>query len=146
MKKRLNMTEKQIIDRLDSINLSLRQKKDLIDVIKDITASSGGNGGTSTDKEALDIYLDNNTMTIIIDDKAYIPEIEGSTCTITNKELHDRLYNFLINTYRPVYLKSAPTNDNYIFGICTGGIVDKEVVNLLFLAGADIIAISINNQ
>lgn len=37
------MTEKQIIDRLDSINLSLRQKKDLIDIIKDITANSGGN-------------------------------------------------------------------------------------------------------
>lgn len=37
------MTEKQIIDKLDSINLSLKQKKDLINVIKDITASNGGN-------------------------------------------------------------------------------------------------------
>lgn len=37
------MTEKQIIDRLDSINLILRQKKDLIDIIKDIADNSGGN-------------------------------------------------------------------------------------------------------
>ena len=44
------MTEKQIIDRLDSINLSLKQKKDLIDVIKNITASS--------DNDSLDIFLD----------------------------------------------------------------------------------------
>ena len=51
------MTQKQIIDKLDSINLSLRQKKDLIDIIKDITANSAGGGGTSTDKEALDIYI-----------------------------------------------------------------------------------------
>ena len=61
------MTEKQIIGRFDSINLSLKQKKDLIKVIKDITASSGGgNGGTSTDKDALDIYInmDNNILTV----------------------------------------------------------------------------------
>ena len=111
-----------------------------------IGGSNTGDGGTSTDKDALDIYLDSNTTTIIIDDKVYIPKIDGLTFTITNKELHDRLYNFLINTYRPVYLKSVPTNDNYIFGICTGGIVDKVFVNLLFLAGGGIMAISVCNK
>ena len=33
------MNDKQILDRLESINLSLRQKKDLIDIIKDIAGN-----------------------------------------------------------------------------------------------------------
>lgn len=142
------MTEKQIIDRLDSINLSLRQKKDLIDIIKDITANSGG-GGTSTDKDTLDIYIDNNTMNITINDKVYIPTVEDTgrvTLSITDKELHNILYNFLINTYRPVYLKSLPTNENYMYGICVGGIVDKTNIILQFIAGVEFITISVRNK
>ena len=142
------MNDKQILDRLESINLSLRQKQDLIDVIKNITANSGegGSGGTGTDKDALDIYIDLNTFNITVNDKEYIPMVDGQNIIITNKELYDRLYNFLINTYRPVYLKSVPTNDNYIFGICTGGTIDKELVNLLFLAGGAFMRISVRNQ
>ena len=117
MKKNLNMTEKQIIDRLDSINLSLRQKKDLIDVIKDITANSGGGGGgsTSTDKDALYIDLDYNDMTVTVNAKKFSMYIEDSFLKINSKELYDILYNSLFNTYRFVFIKSID-NDNYIFG------------------------------
>ena len=111
------MTEKQIIDRLDSINLSLRQKKDLIDVIKDITANSGGGGGgsTSTDKDALYIDLDYNDMTVTVNAKKFSMYIEDSFLKINSKELYDILYNSLFNTYRFVFIKSID-NDNYIFG------------------------------
>lgn len=37
------MNDKQILDRLESINLSLRQKQDLIDVIKDIAGNNNSN-------------------------------------------------------------------------------------------------------
>ena len=122
------MTEKQIIDRLDSINLSLRQKKDLIDIIKDITASSGEGGGTSTDKDALYIYIDPETEHIIINDKEFFPE-NSSTDGIVLRVIHDEelyhlLYNSLFNTNKIIYVKLAPNDYNiysfseasYLFG------------------------------
>ena len=121
------MTEKQIIDRLDSINLSLRQKKDLIDIIKDITANSGG-GGTSTNKDALDIYIniDNNILTV--NDKQFnISDIGSGTIEIANKELYDILYNSLINTYRPVFIKTPPNSSLYIFGYATCVYMDNTI-------------------
>lgn len=123
------MTEKQIIDRLDSINLSLKQKKDLLDVIKDITANSGGgNGSTSTDKDALDIYInmDNNILTV--NDKQFNMGNIGSGATeIANKELYDILYNSLINTYRPVFIKTPPNSSLYIFGYATCVYMDNTI-------------------
>lgn len=114
------MTEKQIIDRLDSINLSLRQKKDLIDIIKDITANSSGGGGTSTDKDALYIYFDWDTYNIIINDKIFTTEHNTSSgffnITIRNKELYNTLYNSLVGTNTIIYIKTLSTNKVQIFG------------------------------
>lgn len=142
------MTEKQIIDRLDSINLSLRQKKDLIDIIKDIADNSSGGGGTSTDKDALYIYIDISTYNITINDKVYITsqgDPNALDLTITDKELYDTLYNFLYNTNRSIYIKSLPNDELYLFGICTGGGIDKSRVALMFLTVADIITIIVHN-
>ena len=112
------MTEKQIIDRLDSINLSLRQKKDLIDIIKDITANSAG-GGTSIDKDVLYIYLDPETEHIIINDKEFIPQNKGTgdivTREIHNEELYYSLYNSLFNTNKVIYIKLVPNDIMYFF-------------------------------
>lgn len=115
------MTEKQIIDRLDSINLSLRQKKDLIDIIKDIADNSaGGGGGTSTDKDALYIYFDWDTYNIIINDKIFTTEHDTSSgffnITIRNKELYNTLYNSLVGTNTIIYIKTLSTNKVQIFG------------------------------
>lgn len=115
------MTEKQIIDRLDSINLSLRQKKDLIGIIKDIATNSseGGGEGTSTDKDALYIYLDPNTEHIIINDKEFIPR-NISADNIIIREIHDKelyysLYNSLFNTNKLIYIKLVPKDEMYFF-------------------------------
>ena len=114
------MTEKQIIDRLDSINLSLRQKKDLIDIIKDITASSGEGGGTSTDKDALYIYFDWDTHNIVFNNKVFTTEYSTSSgyyhVTIRNKELYNTLYNSLVDTNTLIYIKTLSTNEVQIFG------------------------------
>ena len=119
------MTEKQIIDRLDSINLSLRQKKDLIDIIKDITANSGGggNGGTSTDKDALTIYIDAKTEHIIINDKEFLPQNSATGDIIIreihNEELYHLLYNSLFNTNKTIYIKLTPNDEIYLFSIAS---------------------------
>ena len=104
------MTEKQIIDRLDSINLSLRQKKDLIDIIKDITASSGGGGGgTSTDKNVLTMLVDSNTKTVTVNDKQFlISKNDEGIIEINNKEL----YNSLVNTDIHVFIKVISADFN----------------------------------
>lgn len=113
------MTEKQIIDRLDSINLSLRQKKDLIDIIKDITANSAGGGGTSTDKDFLTILVDRGTQTVTVNDKQFLISSSSSSSTecfieISNKEL----YNYLFNINMPIFIKDID-NDFSIAGYAT---------------------------
>ena len=115
------MNDKQILDRLESINLSLRQKQDLIDVIKDIIANSGGGGGgASTDKDTLDIYIDWDTKNVIIDDKVFVPEVNTDnslSLVIRDKKLYSTLYSSLVNTNTVVYIKTIPTNEIQIFGI-----------------------------
>lgn len=111
--------------------------------------TGGGNGDTSTDKDALYIYIDINTYNITINNKVYITSHESSNylnLTITDKELYDTLYNFLYRTNRTIYLKSLPNDEIYLFGICTGSAMDKSRVNLMFLTLADIISITVSNK
>ena len=139
------MTEKQIIDRLDSINLSLRQKKDLIGIIKDITANSSG-GGTNTDKDALYIYIDFNHFNITFNDKLFTPDINDSTqntIVINNKELYNTLYNSLFKTNTIVHILSS--NENiHIHIIPTIACSNTEVRLLMLIDG--IIMISVRNK
>lgn len=145
MRKNINMTEKQIIDRLDSINLSLRQKKDLIDIIKDITANSGG-GGTSTDKDALYIYVDFNHFNITFNNKTFTPDINDSSETnivINNKELYNTLYNSLVNTNIIVHILS--TTKPYMHLISTMITCANDEVTFLMIIGS-VMMISVRNK
>ena len=148
MKKNLNITEKQIIDRLDSINLSLRQKKDLIDIIKDITASSGGGGGggTSTDKDALYIYVDVGTRTMIFNDKVFVSDnTEDSSIIIHDKELYSILYSSLVNNNVLLCIKSISTNKVQFSGT-SSWIADAEKIEATLLFLGDGVAILVYNQ
>ena len=143
------MTEKQIIDRLDSINLSLRQKKDLIDIIKDITANSGGGGGndgTSTDKDALYIYIDLDTRSIIFNDKVFVSDSSEnlSELTIHDKELYSILYSSLVNNNVLLYLKTIPTNKVQCSG-AANWIADAKKITATLLFIGDGIAIVVHN-
>lgn len=140
------MTEKQIIDRLDSINLSLRQKKDLIDIIKDIADNSSGGGGTSTDKDDLYIYIDFNHFNITFNDKLFTPDINDSTpdtIVINNKELYNTLYNSLFKTNTIVHILSSNENP-HIHIIPTIACSNTEVQFQMVLDG--ITRISIRNK
>lgn len=55
------MTDKQILDRLDSINLSLKQKKDLLDVIKDIVGNNDSNNHGFNDNDFIIVKHVENT-------------------------------------------------------------------------------------
>ena len=141
------MTEKQIIDRLDSINLSLRQKKDLIGIIKDIANNSSGNGGggTSTDKDALYIDIDYNNQVLTINDKKFIIKSnENLGAVVNNKELYSILYNSLFNAGKPVFIK-AHFDIMHIFGQCAYYIGNNNIMLSMFLGDA-MLVVKVDNQ
>lgn len=67
------MNDKQILDRLESINLSLRQKQDLIDVIKDIAGNNNSNDNGFNDNDFIIVKyagsLENNNFDLYINNK-----------------------------------------------------------------------------
>lgn len=67
------MNDKQILDRLESINLSLRQKQNLIDVIKDIVGNNTSNDNGFNDNDFIIVKyagsLENNNKDIYINNK-----------------------------------------------------------------------------
>ena len=81
---------------------------------------SNTGGGTSTDKDALYIYLDPETEHIIINDKEFLPENSATGDIITRKihdeELYHLLYNSLFNTNKTIYIKSTLNDYVYFFG------------------------------
>lgn len=91
--------------------------------------TGGGNGGTSTDKDALDIYIDMDNNILTVNDKQFnMGNIGRGATEIANKELYDILYNSLINTYRPVFIKTPPNSSLYIFGYATCVYMDNTII------------------
>ena len=82
--------------------------------------TGGGNGGTSTDKDALYIYFDWDTHNIVFNNKVFTTEYSTSSgyhhVTIRNKELYNTLYNSLVDTNTLIYIKTLSTNKVQIFG------------------------------
>lgn len=134
------MTEKQIIDRLDSINLSLRQKKDLIDIIKDIADNS--------DNDILDIFLDFTKENITIYGKPYTFEDNSSNndllFIISNKELYNILYSYLWYTNKIVYITTFE-GSTYSCSLSTY-FVSNDTIDLNAALGGQLLTISILNQ
>lgn len=81
--------------------------------------AGGGNGDTSTDKDALTIYIDPETEHIIINDKEFIPENNSTNVgvlrIIHDEELYNSLYNSLFNTNKIIYIKLMPNDAIYLF-------------------------------
>lgn len=100
------MNDKQILDRLESINLSLRQKKDLIDVIKDIAGSNSSGGNGSNDNDSLDnnklyVYMNNIEHKVLINDIEYefSESTEEASITIKNETLYNYIKNYFDKNY-----------------------------------------------
>ena len=96
-------------------------------------SNTGGGSDTSTDKDALCIYIDFNHANITFNDKIFTPDINDSnenTAVINNKELYNTLYNSLVNTNTIVHILSA--NEQYIHIIptvmCTNNAVNFQMI------------------
>ena len=96
------MNDKQILDRLESINLSLRQKQDLIDVIKDIAGNN-----TSNDNDFIIVKhaasLENNNFNVYINNKLchllHYDHYSENEYNIIDTELFD-----LFNTFKRILM------------------------------------------
>lgn len=109
-------------------------------------SNTGGGGGTSTDKDALYIYVDFNNFNITFNDKIFTPDINDSTENITvinNKELYNTLYNSLVNTNTIVHILSS-NEEPYIHIIPAIACYNTDVQFQMFLSG--FIMISIRNK
>lgn len=99
---------------------------------------SNAGGGTSTDKDALDIYIDWDTKNVIIDNKVFVPEVStsgGLTLIIRNQELYSALYSSLVNTNTVVYIKTIPTNELQVFGIPSRVSDETNITFIMILDG-----------
>lgn len=118
------MNDKQILDRLESINLSLRQKKDLIDIIKDIAGNNNSDDNGSSDNNILRVYANLIEYKILINDIEY--EIAEDPEHISYFAIKDEtLYNYIKNyfdKYYYAYVTVVVNNDKniktYIKAIC----------------------------
>lgn len=85
--------------------------------------AGGGSGGTSTDKDALDVYIDTKTEHIIINDKEFLPQNNATGSIIIreihNEELYYSLYNSLFNTNKIIYIKLIPNDEIYLFSVAS---------------------------
>lgn len=101
------MNDKQILDRLESINLSLRQKKDLIDVIKNIIGNNNSNDNGSNDNDFIIVKyaasLENDNFYLYINNKLcnlhHYDHYSENEYEIIDTELFD-----LFNTFKRILI------------------------------------------
>lgn len=95
------MNDKQILDRLESINLSLIQKKDLIDVIKDIAGNNTSNDNGSSDNNKLYVYMNDIEKKVLINDIEYelSEPTEEASIIIKNETLYNYIKNYFDKNY-----------------------------------------------
>ena len=96
--------------------------------------TGGGNGDTSTNKDALYIYINPYTEHIIINDKEFLPQ-NSATGDIITREIHDEelyhlLYNSLFNTNKTIYIKSTPNDLIYFFGEASYLFGEENVIHI----------------
>lgn len=111
-----------------------------------IGGSNTGGGGTSTDKDALYIYVDLDTNSIIFNDKVFVSDnTEDATIIIHDKELYNILYSSLVNNNVLLCLKSISTNKVQFSGT-SNWIADAKKITATLLFMGDGVVISVYNQ
>ena len=134
------MNDKQILDRLESINLSLRQKKDLIDIIKDIAGNNNSNDNGFNDNDFIIVKhaasLENNNFDIHINNKLcklhHYDHYSENEYQIIDTELFD-----LFSTFKRILIYVSfddifkiKSTIGYEFGYMNTG--DSETFNLSY--------------
>lgn len=121
------MTDKEALDRLDSINLSLEQKTAIIDVIKNI---AGNNSNTNINKSII-FTLDYDAKLMNMYDKNYPIEIKNDNIHIYSTELYNKIYSDLLNG-RKFVIKIISELENYVF---TSDINSYYILDEMFIFG-----------
>lgn len=140
------MNDKQILDRLESINLSLRQKQDLIDVIKDIVSNNTSNDNGFNDNDFIIVKyagsLENNNKDIYINNKLcklyHYDHYSENEYNIIDTELFN-----LFNTFKRILIYISfddifkiKTTTGYELGYMDTG--DNEIFDLSYkVLGSD---------
>jgi len=107
---------------------------------------SNAGGGTSTDKDALYIYFDWDTRSIIFNDKVFVSDnTEDATIIIHDKELYSTLYSSLVYNNVLLCLKSISTNKIQFSG-ASNWMADAKKITVTLLFMGDGVVISIHNQ
>lgn len=134
------MNDKQILDRLESINLSLRQKKDLIDIIKDIAGNNNSNDNGFNDNDFIIVKyagsLENNNFDLYINNKLcklhHYDHYSENEYEIIDTEIFD-----LFNTFKRILIYISfndvfkiKTTTGYEFGYMDTG--DSETFDLFY--------------
>lgn len=134
------MNDKQILDRLESINLSLRQKKDLIDIIKDIAGNNNSNDNGFNDNDFIIVKyagnLENNSFDLYINNKLcklhHYDHYSENEYEIIDTEIFD-----LFNTFKRILIYVSfndvfkiKTTTGYEFGYMDTG--DSEIFDLSY--------------
>ena len=134
------MNDKQILDRLESINLSLRQKKDLIDIIKDIAGNNNSNDNGFNDNDFIIVKhaasFENNNFYLYINNKLcnlhHYDHYSENEYAIIDTELFD-----LFNTFKRILIYISfddvfkiKTTTEYKFGYMNTG--DSETFDLSY--------------
>lgn len=134
------MNDKQILDRLESINLSLRQKKDLIDIIKDIAGNNNSNDNGFNDNDFIIVKyagsLENNNFNLYINNK--LCELHHYDHYSANEyEIIDTEIFNLFNTFKRILIYISfddifkiKTTTGYEFGYMDTG--DSEIFDLSY--------------
>lgn len=111
-----------------------------------IGGSNTGGGGTSTDKEALYIYLDVVDNAIIVNNKkVFVSNLSNGSIKVNNKEIYDMLYNSLIDAGKSVFIKTLPNDIIYIFGYANY-IYDSNTITLSVFNGNLSLELKFYNQ
>lgn len=134
------MNDKQILDRLESINLSLRQKKDLIDIIKDIAGNNNSNDNGFNDNDFIIVKhagsLENNNFDLYINNKLcklhHYDHYSENEYDIIDTKIFD-----LFNTFKRILIYISfddvfkiKTTTGYEFGYMDTG--DSEMFDLSY--------------
>ena len=107
---------------------------------------SNTGGGTSTDKDALYIYVDLDTANIIFNDKVFVhDDMTDEGIIIHDKELYSILYSSLVNNNVLLCLRSISTNKTQFSGASTW-LADAEKIRITLFFLGDNVAIAVYNQ
>lgn len=136
------MTDKEALDRLSGINMSIEQKYAFIDVIKNIAKN---NESSNTDEDTIIIDISNSTSMNVYDKNYPFDETNDELVAIANVELYNKLRNDLLNNKKVIINIFNKENNNIRKYIVLAYRISDNNIVLFTMNDIDIFIIEIDN-